>query len=227
MDTGGIRLVLFDLDGTLVDSVPDLTGAANALLARLGRDPVSEAQVRHWVGDGIAKLVERVLSEPEGAVAPAGDQLQQAQRLFREAYAGQLTQRSRPYPGAEQVLETLRARGFRLACVTNKDTELARRLLEHLDLLPRFDLAVGGDRVERLKPDPALLFHAMEALEVTPGQALMVGDSVADVGAARAAGIPIVAVSYGYNRSGGIAGEHPDRVIDSLPELPPLLSRAA
>lgn len=224
MDGESIRVVLLDLDGTLVDSVPDLARAANDMLGSLGRETVTQAQVRQWVGDGISKLVERILSLPADGGAPDPAVQTRAEHLFREAYAKHLSEYSRIYPGVKNTLDTLRARGLSLACVTNKDTALARRLLEQLGLLDYLDMTVGGDQVGRYKPDPALLRYAMQAFHVTPAQTLMVGDSIADVGAARAAGVPIVAVTYGYNRGGDIAEEKPDRVIDSFEQLTDLLA---
>ncbi len=220
-----IRLVLFDLDGTLVDSVPDLTQGVNAMLADSGLHPAGESEVRGWVGDGITQLVRRALASRGGAVSSDAS-LQRAVSRFRAAYADKLTDRSRAYPGACETLDALRERGLRLACVTNKDTDLARDLLAHLGLLERLDWAAGADRVGRGKPDPALLLQAMRACEAAPEHTLLVGDSRADVGAARAAGVPVVAVSYGYNR-GDISRERPDHLIHHLSELPALTRRAA
>lgn len=217
-----VRLVLFDLDGTLVDSVPDLAQAANAMLAELGRPPATEEQVRRWVGDGIGKLVERLL----GSAGQDADWLKRAEQLYREAYARHLTDRSHAYPGVPEMLAELRERGLHLACVTNKDTRLARALLAHLGLDRHVGWVIGGDRT-RPKPDPDMLEKAMHAFGIPPEGSVLVGDSVADIGAARAAGVPVIAVSWGYNHGRDIAEERPDHVIDHMPELVSLIERAA
>jgi len=216
------RLILFDLDGTLVDSVPDLAQAANCMLAAFGLPEVTEEQVRHRVGDGISKLVERLL----GGAGRNAENWKQAEKLYREAYARHLTDSSHAYPGVPAMLENLREKGLHLACVTNKDTRLARNLLAHLGLDRYLEWIIGGDQA-RPKPDPDMLEQAMRAFSVSPGQSLMVGDSMADVGAARAAGIPVVAVPWGYNHGRGIAAENPNHVIQAMPELVSLIERVA
>lgn len=217
------RLVLLDLDGTLVDTVPDLAACVDAMMAGLGRPPRGETKVRRWVGDGVERLVKRALTdsqdgEPEtGIFDPAMDR-------FMAIYARHVSERSRPYPGAEKLLAFFEARKTPRVCVTNKAARYTEALLSDLGWLSRFDLVLSGDSLERKKPDPLPLLHALRHFGVEPGQSLMVGDSKNDVAAARAAGVPIVCVSYGYNHGEDIATAKPDMVIDCLDELPRLIA---
>ena len=149
---------------------------------------------------------------------------ERAHTLFLQHYAEEFTARSLPYPGTVQALEALRARGLQLAVCTNKPTIFVRPLLQHFDLARYFWLTIGADDLPQKKPHPAPLLHIATAFELTPAQCLMVGDSVNDVEAARAAGMPVAAVSYGYNHGGPIADSRPDVVIDSLAELPELIA---
>lgn len=213
------QLVMFDLDGTLVDSVPDLAAAVDAALLQLGRRPVGVARVREWVGDGAPVLVRRALA---GQLDHSGvdDALAgQALALFMEAYAGghPLTT---VYPGVEATLDWLRAHRVPLAVVTNKPERFVAPLLEEKGL-GRFDWMVGGDTLPQRKPDPAGLLHVMQLAGAAPDRSLLVGDSRSDVRAARAAGVPVVALRYGYNHGRPIEEEQPDLVLDDLRELLP------
>lgn len=223
----GIKALLFDLDGTLVDSAPDIADAVDRVLLNLGLEAVGEEQVRHWVGNGAAKLMERALAVRTGR-HPTLPERDQALARFLEEYGRGLCVRSRLYPGVGQGLDRLRADGYRLACVTNKPEALATRLLEEIGLgsawLP---VVVGGDTLPVKKPDAAPLAHAMEALGVTAAQTLMVGDSVTDVRAARNAGMGAICVPYGYNHGGDIREAEPDILINSLVDLHCLLQGAA
>ncbi|HIJ63717.1 MAG TPA: phosphoglycolate phosphatase [Rhodospirillaceae bacterium] len=207
--------ILFDLDGTLVDSLPDLFAATNRLLADLGRPAVSGQDLRQWVGDGAAALVERALTAtgglPEGGMAPMV-------RRFLDHYRGHTADESRPYPGVAETLALLRRRGHRLGVCTNKPTALSLELLGALDLLPFFLAVVGGDTAPARKPDPRHLWATLEAMGCAGAKALMVGDSLNDVAAARAAGLPVVVMSFGYCRGDpGALGA--DAVIDDFARL--------
>jgi phosphoglycolate phosphatase len=220
------EMVLIDLDGTLVDSVPDLAYCVDGMLERMGLPPRGEAEVRNWVGNGVERLVRRALTgtldgEPDEAL------FQRALPLFMALYAENTSTRSQPYPGVREGLEWLRQAGYRLGCVTNKAARFTEPLLEDLGLRDYFGVVVSGDRLPQKKPDPAPLLYAARHLGVAPSRALMVGDSVSDVKAARAAGFRIVCVSYGYNHGRDIRDARPDAVIDSLAELRYLLEEAA
>lgn len=220
------KMILLDLDGTLVDSVPDLAYSVDAMLERLGLPKRGEAQVRHWVGNGVERLVRRALTgtmdgEPDPAL------YERALPLFMEIYAANTSARSVLYPGVREGLDYLRAAGYRLGCVTNKAGRFTEPVLRELGIRDYFELVVSGDTLSRKKPDPEPLLHAARYFEVGPGEALMVGDSVSDVKAARAAGFRVVCVSYGYNHGMDIRAAQPDAVIDSLVQLRELLERAA
>jgi phosphoglycolate phosphatase len=217
-----VRLVLFDLDGTLVHSAPDLATAVNHMLTELGRDPQSTATVMTWIGNGMVRLIKRALTgdmhaEPEPAL------FEQALASFKKHYAANLAVQTRPYAGALKALDILIARGFALGCVTNKPAMFTLPLLERLDLARYFGLVVSGDSLARKKPDPLPLQHACAHFGVAPADAVLVGDSAADVTAARAAGMPVIGVSYGYNQGRDVRELKPDRVVDSLTEVPQYL----
>lgn len=216
------RLLLIDLDGTLVDSVPDLAAAVNRMLADLGRPAAHEDEVRNWVGNGAVRLVKRALvGALEGE--PGAVDFERAMPLFLAYYAEENCRHSRPYPTVRATLERLAATGLQLACVTNKPADFTRPMLEQLGLADYFGLVVAGDTASAVKPDPAPLLHATDFFKVPAGDALMVGDSVNDIQAARAAGMPVICVSYGYNHGQDIRLAAPDAVIDALAELEQLI----
>lgn len=225
----GIRkpeMILIDVDGTLVDSVPDLAWCVDTMMRRLGREPRGEARVRDWVGNGVERLVRRALVGALDGEPDAAD-FEHAYPLFLELYAANTSQRSHLYPGVRQGLDRLEAAGYRLGCVTNKAARFTGPLLRDLGLSGDFPLVVCGDTLPTRKPDPGPLLYAAEFFGCRPEQSLMIGDSVNDVVAARAAGFQIVCVSYGYNHGEDIRESHPDAVIDALPEILPLLEKAA
>lgn len=212
------QLVMFDLDGTLIDSVPDLAAAVDTMLMQLGRPVVGEAQVRDWVGNGAAMLVRRALSgRMDGAgIAPA--ELEQAVALFMAAY-GQSHVLTRVYPGVVEVLGALRLKGIPLAIVTNKPERFVPPLLSTLGLADFFRWIVGGDTLAHGKPAPDGLLHVLDQAGVAADAALFVGDSCNDIRAARAAGVPCIGLTYGYNHGRPIAEEAPDLVLDALDQL--------
>jgi len=215
------RCVLFDLDGTLVDSALDLTAAVDNMLQALGREPAGEARVRQWVGNGAPVLVMRALSgemyPTENAVEP--ELFQAAFEVFLSAYTQSNGRYSKVYPGVEPLLEHLQQAGVPQAVVTNKPMAFTLPLLKALKIDHYFNQVVGGDSLPVKKPDPLPLLTVLEAVGCPPEQALMVGDSRNDVQAARAAGCPVVCVSYGYNHGESVAACAPDRVVGSLAEL--------
>ena len=219
------EFVGFDLDGTLVDSVPDLAWCIDRTMPRFGIPPRGEALVRDWVGDGVRRLVERALTgEPDAAADP--ELLHEACAMFLDLYSVHCRDRSTVYPGVRIGLAALRAHGVTLACITNKPRTPAVDLLAHLGLLDTFALVLGGDSLPRRKPDPLPLRHACSELGATVERSVFVGDSAGDVAAARAAGMRVACVSYGYNHGQDIAETAPDALIDSLEELPALCFRA-
>jgi phosphoglycolate phosphatase len=210
-----IAAYLFDLDGTLLDTAEDIASALNRALATVTDATVGAANVRLWVGQGAEILVASAL-EHLGAPRDSSDRVLAA---FADHYARRPFVDSRLYDGVPRTLAALKARRKPLAVVTNKLERVSRRLVEAAGIASYFDVVICGDEVERPKPHPDLLLAACAALGTEPARTLMVGDSGNDVLAARAAGCPVVCVSYGYNHGRPIAHDTPDRVIDSLLEL--------
>jgi phosphoglycolate phosphatase len=211
------RAIVFDLDGTLVDTALDLGRALNALLAEYSRPTVGLNDIRHMVGDGAAKLVERGFSASGGLPKP----LPELSKRFIEIYGAGVADESRPFPGVIETLERCAAAGIGLGVCTNKPTGLSKSLLDALDLSRFFTSLAGGDGPVR-KPDPRHLLGVVEELHAAPETSLMVGDSTNDVAAARAAHMKVVIVSFGYTtvppaQLGG------DRLIDRFDELAPLV----
>ena len=208
------QLILFDLDGTLIDSVPDLADSVNHMLHSLGRDPFEEETIRGWVGNGAAMLVRRALSGSRDPDPQLPERLfEEARKIFLRHYGENLPGRTRLYPEVAQTLESLADRGYRMAIVTNKPEPFVGPILRGLGIEGHFELVLGGESLPVKKPDPLPLLHSCERLGVAVAQAAMVGDSRNDILAARAAGIPSVAVSYGYNYDEAIETYGPDRVV--------------
>lgn len=220
------RMVLLDVDGTLVDSVPDLAWCVDRTMEHLGLPVRGEAAVREWVGNGVERLVRRALiGRLDGE--PDEDLFRRAYPFYLECYAANTSARSTLYPGVREGLEALRVAGIPLGCVTNKAARFTHPLLENLGLKDYFGLVLSGDSLPRKKPDPEPLLHAADHFGVEPASCWLIGDSVNDVRAARAAGFQAVCVTYGYNHGRDIREAGPDAVVDSLAELPALLGRAA
>jgi len=220
------EMVMIDLDGTLVDSVPDLAYCTDAMLAEMGMPARGEAKVRQWVGNGVERLVKRALldrldGEPDEAL------FSKALPIYMALYKDNVSERSHLYPGVKEGLDFLRGAGFKLGCITNKAAAFTEPLLKDVGIYDYFQIVVSGDTLPVKKPDPRPLLHAAEYFKVDPARALMVGDSISDVKAARAAGFQVICVSYGYNHGQDIRDAHPDAVIDSMAQLAGLLAKAA
>ncbi len=220
-----IKAIAFDLDGTLVETLPDLHESAVRMLAQIGRPPVPESVVRAYVGDGVDRLVKRLLTGTPGG-EPDAASFEKAAENFRNHYAAVLTRASRPFAGATFTLQILRQRGFKLACVTNKPTRFTDPLLERLALTGNLDLVLSGDSLPRKKPDPLPLLHVASAFGIEPGQLLMVGDSPVDTAAARAAGCPVFCVPYGYRGTLAVQELDCDAIVPTLPDLLDLIKLA-
>ena len=218
----GPELVLFDLDGTLIDSVPDLAAAIDYMLRQLERDEAGAERVATWVGNGADKLVRRALAEGDEWLAQRldADSVAEARQYFDQAYLEHLHHATGVYDGVEGLFQTLQGGLTRhMALVTNKPRLFTEPLLESLGWQTLFDCVVCGDDLDEKKPSPKPLLHICEQLGLEPAQTLMIGDSRNDVMAARLAGIPIVAVSYGYNHGEDIALSQPDWIVRSLQDL--------
>ncbi|WP_353662811.1 phosphoglycolate phosphatase [Hydrogenimonas sp. SS33] len=211
-----VQAVLFDLDGTLIDSVPDLAAGVNAMLAYYALPPLGEEEVRMMVGNGATVLVTRALQK-----CGAGERvsLEEALARFMEAYRERMCDRTRCFDGVAETLQSLKERGKRLGIVTNKPYRFVPPILEHLGIESCFGAVLGGDSLPQKKPDPAPLVEGARMLGTEPQKALMVGDSSNDIRAAKAAGMPCVGVCYGYNYGESIEAEAPDATIDRLDKL--------
>lgn len=213
------KLVLFDLDGTLVDSVPDLAGAVDRMLLSMGKQPAGVERVRQWVGNGAAVLVRRALTgKMEGPVVDDAE-FESAYRLFIQYYGENTAKNSCLYEGVEDCLQSLKAQSIKMGLVTNKPIQFTRSMLSGFALDTYFDVVIGGDSLPQKKPSPEPLLEAMKSCSSSPQETLMVGDSKSDIGAARAAGCPVVCVPYGYNHGEDIADYNPDLIVGSLAEL--------
>jgi phosphoglycolate phosphatase len=212
------KLIMIDVDGTLVDSVPDLAYCIDETMKAIGKNPWGEAQVRQWVGNGVPKLVERSLTgELEGT--PNLTEYNKAYPIFLELYADNTSKRSQLYDGVLEGLNYLKKQGYKLGCVTNKAEQFTLPLLKDLNIFEYFGIVISGDTLSKKKPDPLPLLHSANFFKVNPNEALMLGDSISDVKASRAAGFNIICMSYGYNHGNDIRDAKPDLVIDSMAEL--------
>ncbi|HEK1687083.1 TPA: phosphoglycolate phosphatase [Pseudomonas putida] len=214
------RLVMFDLDGTLIDSVPDLAAAVDRMLLELGRPAAGLDAVRHWVGNGAEVLVRRALAGGIEHDAVDAQLAERALALFMEAY-GESHELTVVYPGVRDTLRWLRKQGVEMALITNKPERFVGPLLDQMKIGRYFRWIIGGDTLPQKKPDPAALLFVMKMAGIAPEQSLFVGDSRSDVQAARAAGVKSVGLTYGYNHGRPIDEESPSLVLDDLRLLLP------
>ena len=217
-----IRGLAFDLDGTLSDSIPGLAEAVDQALHAMGLPPAGKAYVTTWVGNGADVLMQRALFHALGR-QPEATESERGRELFDRFYAQTAETGSGLFPGVRQTLETLRQQGLPLAIVTNKPTPFVAPLLESLGIAEEFSLVIGGDDVPQKKPHPAALFLVLGHFGLLPHQLLFIGDSRNDIQAAKAAGVPCVGLTYGYNYGEPISESHPDKVLDTFDQLLPAL----
>jgi phosphoglycolate phosphatase len=216
------RGVLIDLDGTLLDTVPDLASAVNAMRADLGRAPLPQQQVAAYVGKGADRLVHRALTETLDGSADDAD-FTRGRQSFYEHYRRENGRQAIVYPGVREALALLRNRGLPLACVTNKPGEFTHELLQRVRLVD-FDAVVTGDDTIEKKPHPAPMLHACALLRVPPAETVMIGDSQNDVLSARAAGCRVVVVETGYNEGRPVGELNADAIVPTLLDAAQLIA---
>lgn len=216
------ELIMIDVDGTLVDSVPDLAWCADETLKAVGMEPRGEAAVRNWVGNGVVRLMERAIANDLDA--PHDEAImEKAMPIFIDLYAENTSKRSLLYPGVREGLDYLQTLDIKIGCITNKNEQFTHPILKDLGLWNDFEIVISGDTLEKKKPDPLPLLHGAKELGCDPKKSMMLGDSTSDVKAARAASFNIICMSYGYNHGVDIRDSKPDAVIDSFIELKDLI----
>lgn len=217
-----LSLVMYDLDGTLVESVPDLAIALDKTLLDMGMPAAGESKTRLWIGNGIPSLVKRALANDMHGDQPGqvdSSLFETAHERFKFHYSEELGHHSYLYPGVSDFLEAMHDRGIKQVVITNKSEQFTHRLLQLMGIGHYFELTIGGDSLIERKPHPMPLLHAMQSFATVPGQSLMIGDSVNDIRAARAAGVRVVGLPYGYNHGEPIEQANPDLVIPGLSAL--------
>lgn len=217
-----IQAIMIDLDGTLLDTAPDLALAANLMLRELDMPEQSTATIQSYIGKGIQKLVKRTLTgqldgEPDVAL------FAKALPIYEKHYAKHLSDNTHPYPGVVDGIKSFKQAGFRLACITNKAEAFTIPLLHATGLYDYFEIVLSGDSLPRKKPDPMPLTHICEYFKVPTQQALLIGDSLNDAIAARAAGCPVFCVPYGYNEGRDVHGLDCDAVVTTLVDATKLI----
>lgn len=213
---------LFDLDGTLVHTAPELSLALNQMLIELGHAPVDEALATAWIGHGTRNLVAQALAHAAASQrtpAQSDGHLSSALARFDQHYRACVGSRCHLYPEVRETLGALRQRGGRLALVTNKDRCYTERILDALALREPFDWVISGDTLPTRKPDPAGVHWCLERWALAPQQAVFVGDSDIDAQTARRAGLPVYLTSYGYNRGLDVRESRPDRVLEHFSQI--------
>jgi phosphoglycolate phosphatase len=218
-----IRAIVIDLDGTLLDTAPDLAVAANRMLADLGFSGLDADVIKSFIGKGIGNLVRRCLGMALGRQEPDEALLETALASFTAHYERNLCNGTQRYPGVVEGLAAIRAAGFRLGCITNKATKFTLPLLEQTEIAHFFELTVCGDTLPEKKPHPLPLLHSAKVFGVSPSELLLIGDSANDTEAARAAGCPVFCVSYGYHAGYELEELEAVAIVDSLQEVARLI----
>lgn len=217
-----VKAVVIDLDGTLLDTAEDLADAAEAMLVDMGMPAVSLAEIKTYIGNGVSRLVKRSLTrdmqaEPDPAL------FEQALASYEKHYGAHVSRKSRVFPGVVEGLQALQAGGYRLACITNKAARFTHPLLKDTGLFNYFELILSGDTLSKKKPDPLPLLHACQVFDIEPGELLLIGDSLNDTQAARAAGCAVFCVPYGYNRGRPVSELDLDAVVQTLADAAKLI----
>jgi phosphoglycolate phosphatase len=212
------KLIMLDLDGTLVDSVPDLTVAVDQMLKAVGKHEAGDAKIRTWVGNGSHALVARALTDAMDYPVDLQEtpEYQQAYQLFLHYYEASNGVTACTYPGVKEALARWNQKGIKLAVVTNKPMQFTTPLIEGVGIAHLFDFVSGGDSLPKRKPEPDQLLDIMSKAGVSADESLMVGDSSNDINAAHAAGVAALAVPYGYNHGRPVEECNPDQVVESL-----------
>ena len=222
-----VKAVMIDLDGTMLDTVTDLAIAVNLMLDKLGRPPLDEERVRTFVGKGVPNLVRRALAGTlSGEPEPDAALYERALPLYLDCYAGVNGKYTTLYPGVLEGLAALARAGFPLACVTNKSERFTLPLLAQMRLAHYFSIVISGDTLPQKKPDPLPLTHTCRHFGIAPAQMLMIGDSLNDAQAARAAGCPVFCVTYGYNEGTDVRELDVDAIVGSLLEATRLITKS-
>ncbi len=221
-DSYKVRALIFDLDGTLIHTAPDLANAVNRMREDLGMSTLPQSDVMNWIGNGVTRLVKRALTETWDG-EPEPELFERGHALFHRHYMEGVCEHSEPYPDVREAITELKGVGFRLACVTNKAQAFTEPLLEELELDGFFESVVSGDSLAKKKPDPMPLLHICEQFGIAPGDAILIGDSINDIQAAKAAGMPVICVTYGYNQGVDLTKHDPNAIIASFKELSGIL----
>jgi phosphoglycolate phosphatase len=220
-----IAAVVIDLDGTLLHTAPDLAEAGKRMMLDLDLPPVPEEIVKTYIGNGVARLIKRILTGSMDG-EPDTELFARAKPVYEKHYAEVVSLHSRPFPDVVEGLEVLKKAGYRLACITNKAEKFTVPLLKDTGLYDYFELILSGDSLPRRKPDPLPLLHACEVFGITPDRMLLIGDSLNDTQAARAAGCHVFCVPYGYNRGRHVSELDLDAVVGSLLHATRLIRKA-
>ena len=220
------ELILIDLDGTLVDSIPDISWCLDETMQLIGLPKRGESSAKEWVGNGVIRVVQSAIANDLNA--PHDKALfEKAMPIFRQLYTENSSKRSVLYDGVRQGLDYLqtlkRNRELKISCVTNKDEQFTHPILREFGIWNNFEIILCGDILAKKKPDPLPLLHAANELGFDPKKSLMIGDSISDVRAARAAGFNIICMPYGYNHGDDIRNSQPGAVIDSMLDLQSLI----
>lgn len=220
-----VRAVVIDLDGTLLHTAPDLAEAAARMAQELALPPIDLDTVKTYIGNGVSRLVKRVLTRDMDA-EPDPDLFARALPVYEKHYLQGVSAQSRPFPGVVDGLQAMKQSGFRLACITNKAEKFTVPLLKDTALFDYFELILSGDSLPKKKPDPLPLLHACEHFGIAPSQLLLIGDSLNDAQAARAAGCHVFCVPYGYNRGRSVEELDTDAVVPTLLDAAKLIKTA-
>lgn len=219
-----VKVVMIDLDGTLLDTANDLALAANKMLSELGKSELSDATIQSYIGKGIQRLIKRSLTgDMDGEPEP--ELLERAMPIYKRHYAENLCVNTRPYPGVIDGINALRKAGYRLACITNKSEVFTLPLLRATNLMGYFEFVVSGDSLSKRKPDPMPLLHICKFFDVSPHEALLIGDSLNDTTAARAAGCHVFCVPYGYNEGRDVRELDCDAIVETILKATKLIKK--